>query len=141
MRRIRLTTTEQAYLAHLFKTTPDRRLRDRCQAVLMARRGRKRKTIAQDLGGQRMAMRVFCQRHTIRPSRPTYRYLRGAPEQHQAARFCLEQAGGSVGIPFDEIRDAVRFDAHRLVDHAAAHGLGASAVPSPCATTAGMRNV
>jgi hypothetical protein len=48
MRRIRLTATEQGHVEHLFKTTPDRRLRDRCQAVLMASRGRKRQTIAQD---------------------------------------------------------------------------------------------
>jgi len=51
VRRIRLTTAEQEQLEHLFKTTNDRRLRDRCQAVLMASRGRKRKTIAQDWGG------------------------------------------------------------------------------------------
>ena len=38
MRRIRLTTTEQVHVEHLFKTTPDRRRRDRCQAVLMATR-------------------------------------------------------------------------------------------------------
>ena len=161
MRRIRLTTTDQAHLEHLFKTTPERRLRDRCQAVLIASRGRKRKTIAQDLGvhrttvrlwlkqyqdrgvtglqihwapGQtgripetlaptiqawvkdgpqgcgldranwtytelathlyrttgiavkRTAMRVFCQRHAIRPYRPTYRYRRGNPEKQQAAQ-------------------------------------------------------
>src|SRR5262249_42965403 len=42
-------TAEQEQLEHLFKMTDDRRLRDRCQAVLMASRGRKRKTIAQDL--------------------------------------------------------------------------------------------
>jgi transposase len=161
MRRIRLTATAQAQLEQIFKTTPDRRLRDRCQAVLMAHRGRKRKTIAQDLGVhrttvrlwlkqyherglaglqihwapgqpgripealaptsqawvqdgpqgcaldranwtyeelathlyrttgievQRTAMRVFCQRHDIRPYRPTYRYLRGNPEQQPAAQ-------------------------------------------------------
>ena len=165
MRRIRLTATEQAQLEHTFKTTSDRRLRDRCQAVLMASRGRKRKTIAQDLGVhrttvrrwltqyhehglagleihwapgqpgripetlaptiqewvkegpqscgldranwtyeelatylyqttgievQRTAMRVFCQRHDIRPYRPTYRYLRGDPEKQQVAREELE---------------------------------------------------
>ena len=50
MRRIRLTATEQVHLEYLFKTTLDRRHRDRCQAVLMASRGQKRKTIAQDLG-------------------------------------------------------------------------------------------
>jgi hypothetical protein len=31
-------------------------------------------------------MRVFCQRHDVRPYRPTYRYLRGNPEKQQAAR-------------------------------------------------------
>ena len=161
MQRIRLTTAEQEQLEHLFKTTTERRLRDRCQAVLMAHRGRKRQLIAQDLGvhrttvrlwlkhyqthglaglqihwapGQpgripetwgpmlqqwvqdgpqgcgldranwpyeelathlyrttglavkRTAMRVFCQRHDIRPYRPTYRYLRGNPEKQQIAQ-------------------------------------------------------
>jgi transposase len=161
MRRIQLTTAAQEQLEHLFKTTNDRRLRDRCQAVLMASRGRKRQTIAQDLGvhrttvqlwlkhyhergmeglqihwapGQprripqtlvstiqewvkagpagcgldranwtyeelatyvyqttgiavkRTAMRDFCQRHDIRPYRPTYRYLRGDPEEQRVAQ-------------------------------------------------------
>jgi transposase len=177
MRRIRLTATAQAQLEQIFKTTTDRRLRDRCQAVLMAHRGRKRKTIAQDLGvhrttvrlwlkqyhergltgiqsqwalGQprripellaptiqgwvkegpqrcgldranwpyeelathlyqttgimvkRTAMRVFCQRHDIRPYRPTYRYLRGNPEKQQAAQEELaalkKSAGGGVRV-------------------------------------------
>ena len=53
MRRIRLTATEQAQLDHIFKTTTDRRLRDHCQAVLMASRGRKRRIIAQDVGVHR----------------------------------------------------------------------------------------
>jgi transposase len=161
MRRIQLTTAAQEQGEHLFKTTNDRRLRDRCQAVLMASRGRKRKSIAQDLGvhrttvrlwlkhyhergmeglqihwapGQprripqmlvstiqewvkagpagcgldranwtyeelatyvyqttgiavkRTAMRDFCQRQDIRPYRPTYRYLRGDPEEQRVAQ-------------------------------------------------------
>jgi transposase len=165
MRRIRLTVTEQAHLEHTFKTTNNRRLRDRCQAVLMASRGRKRTTIAQDLGVyrttvrrwlkqyherglaglqihwapgrpgripetlaptiqgwvkggpqgcgldranwtyeelaaylyqttgievKRTAMRDFCQRHGVRPYRPTYHYLRGDPQQQQTARDELE---------------------------------------------------
>ena len=53
MRRILLTTTEHEQLEHTFKTTSDRRLRERCQAVLMASRGRKRQAIAQDLGVHR----------------------------------------------------------------------------------------
>ena len=59
MQRIRLTATAQAHLAQRFKTTTDRRLRDRCQAVLMAHRGRKRKTIAQDVGGHRTTVRLW----------------------------------------------------------------------------------
>ena len=165
MQRITLSATDQAELEHTFKTTPDCRLRERCQAVLMASRGRKRKAIAQDLGvhrttirlwlkqyqqhglaglkiqwapGQpgripealaptlqqglkegpqscgldranwtyeelashlyrttgievrRTAMRVFCQRHGIRPYRPTYHYLRGDPEKQRVARQELE---------------------------------------------------
>ena len=35
---------------------------------------------------KRTAMRVFCQRHDIRPYRPTYRYLRGNPEKQQIAQ-------------------------------------------------------
>ena len=59
MRWIRLTTTEHEQLEHIFKTTNDRRLRDRCQAVLMASRGRKRQTIAQDLGVHRTTVRLW----------------------------------------------------------------------------------
>ena len=59
MQRIRLTATEQAHLEQLFKTTNDRRLRDRCQAIFMAHCGRKRKTIAQDLGVQRTTVRLW----------------------------------------------------------------------------------
>ena len=161
MRQIRLTTVEHEQLEYTFKTTSDRRLRERCQAVLMARRGRKRQAIAQDLGVhrttvrrwlqqyqqhglegltiqwapgqarripatlaptiqawvkggpqgcgldranwtyeelavylyqttglavQRTARRDFCQRHGIRPYRPTYHYLRGDPQKQQEAR-------------------------------------------------------
>ena len=35
---------------------------------------------------KRTAMRNFCQRHGMRPYRPTYRYLRGDPDKQQAAR-------------------------------------------------------
>ena len=35
---------------------------------------------------KRPAMRVCCQRHAIRPSRPTSRSLRGNPEKHQIAQ-------------------------------------------------------
>ena len=35
---------------------------------------------------QKSAMQVFCQRHDIRPYRPTYRFLRGDPVKQAAAR-------------------------------------------------------
>jgi hypothetical protein len=53
MRRIALTRQEQETLEATFKQTSDRRLRDRCQAVLMASRGRKRSAIAPDVGVHR----------------------------------------------------------------------------------------
>ena len=38
---------------------------------------------------KRTAMRVFGQRHALRPYRPTYRSLRGNPEKQQAAQAAL----------------------------------------------------
>jgi transposase len=66
MRRIRLTETEQAQLEQIFKTTDDRRLRDRCQAVLMAHRGWKRKTIAHDVGVHRTTVRLWIKQYHAR---------------------------------------------------------------------------
>src|ERR1043166_9727231 len=50
MFRITLTVDEQATIEQRFRTTTDRRLRDRYQAVWMAPRGRKRQASAADLG-------------------------------------------------------------------------------------------
>ena len=63
MRRIRLTATEQAHLDQLCKTTNDRRLRDRCQAIGLAHRGRQRQTIAPELGGHRPTVRLWLQQY------------------------------------------------------------------------------
>jgi len=38
---------------------------------------------------KRTAMRDFCLRHAIRPYRPTYRYLRGDPEEQRVAKEAL----------------------------------------------------
>jgi|SRR5690349_11232090 len=59
MLKIILGAREQAALEQTFKTTVDRRLRNRCQAVLMAHRGRKRKTIADDLGVHRTTIKKW----------------------------------------------------------------------------------
>ena len=49
MIRLTLNETERLLLTQTMKTTVDRRLRDRCQAILMADRGRRHGHIAEDL--------------------------------------------------------------------------------------------
>ena len=61
---------------------------------------------------KRTAMRAFCQRHAIRPYRPTYRSLRGDSEKQQAtqgeqgelASLKKAQAGECVLLSQDEAR-------------------------------------
>lgn len=53
MIRIQLPSTEADRLDVLFRSTADRKLRDRLQIVLMAHRGRARQDIAADLGVHR----------------------------------------------------------------------------------------
>jgi hypothetical protein len=57
MFRISLSGKEQAVVAQKYKTATDRRVRERCQAVLMAHRGRKRQVIAEDLGVHRTTVK------------------------------------------------------------------------------------
>src|SRR5262249_25509380 len=160
-RSIQLNKQQDRELSHTFKTTADKRLRDRCQAVRLAAQGQTQAQVAQALcvsersvrrwlrsyrqkgtqglvinwaHGQpalipesvapliqqwvvqgpvacgrlranwtyaelaahlkeklgisvcRRAMCNFCHKHGIRPYRPTYRFLRGNPQQQQAAR-------------------------------------------------------
>jgi transposase len=47
---VNLDADEGQRLEDTFHTTLDRRLRDRCQAILMATRGRRHRQIAEDLG-------------------------------------------------------------------------------------------
>ena len=49
MIRVRLPHAEVGRLEEVFRTTPDRKLRDRLHIVLLAHRGRKRQDIAADL--------------------------------------------------------------------------------------------
>ncbi len=51
--RVQLPATEAQRLDALFRSTDDRKLRDRLQIVLMAHRGRARQDIAADLGVHR----------------------------------------------------------------------------------------
>jgi hypothetical protein len=50
MMRIHLSPQEYSDLQTTFRTTSDRRLRDRAQIILMAHRGRPHQVIAEDLG-------------------------------------------------------------------------------------------
>src|SRR5437016_1529857 len=50
MIRISLPVPEQDHLQRLFRTTSDRKLRDRVQVLLLAQRGRPHQAIAEDLG-------------------------------------------------------------------------------------------
>jgi transposase len=50
MIRISLPLSERERLQQLFRSTPDRKLRDRTQLVLLAQRGRPHQDIAHDLG-------------------------------------------------------------------------------------------
>ena len=49
MMKLTLSALDRHQLATTFKTTPDLRLRHRCQAILMAAHGRRHSHIAEDL--------------------------------------------------------------------------------------------
>ena len=66
MIRIRLKPEEREELERAFKGTPDRRLRGRCQAVLMADRGRPRRQIAEDLGVHRASVHRWLRAYQAR---------------------------------------------------------------------------
>jgi transposase len=164
MTNLNLSSREIEELEQIFKTSEDRRLRGRAQAVLMVHRGRSQPEVAVDVGvdertvrrwleawrrggaeglrirwapgaparidgalaeevvewvrkgpaecglnranwtsaelaehlrrtrGVRVSertMRAFCQRHHIRPYRPTYRFLRGDPKKQAQASVDL----------------------------------------------------
>ena len=65
MIRIQLPPGEVGRLEELFRSTGDRKLRDRLQIVLMAHRGRPRQDIASDLGIHRIGvtrwLNAYCQ--------------------------------------------------------------------------------
>jgi transposase len=177
MMKVTLSHQEHRQLVEVMNIAPDARLRMRCQAVLMAARGRPHGHIAEDLavsvrtlqrwlhryrqqglGGLEIrwapgraakipaslapeildwvrqgpagcgldranwtyeelaiylyqvkgltvsapTMRTFCQRHGVRPYRPTYQYLKAHPAQQEIARHDLQalqkSRGGGTGL-------------------------------------------
>src|SRR5262245_38702439 len=75
MIRIQLAPTEAQHLEARFRSTDDRRLRDRLQIVLLAHRGRTRQDIAADLGVHRKTVtrwrNAYCEggRAALRPKK------------------------------------------------------------------------
>jgi transposase len=63
MIRIELTETERQALQETFKTPEDRRLQERCQAVLRASHGRRRPPMAQDLAVHRAPVHGWLKRY------------------------------------------------------------------------------
>jgi transposase len=76
MIRIQLPATEAQRLDTLFRSTADRKLRDRLQIVLLAHRGRARQDIAADLGVHRRTVtrwiNAYCDDglEGLRPKKP-----------------------------------------------------------------------
>src|SRR3954452_7224609 len=76
MIRIELPLTEAERLETLFRSTDDRKLRDRLQIILMAHRGRPRQDIAADLGVHRKTvtrwLNAFCDGglNALQPKKP-----------------------------------------------------------------------
>lgn len=66
MFRILLNAEEYAAVEQQYKTVTDPRVRDRCQAVLLAHRGRQRQAIAEDVGVHRTTVKKWLDRHRTR---------------------------------------------------------------------------
>ncbi|WP_408891158.1 transposase [Myxococcus faecalis] len=65
MSRLELSEEQRGELEACFRTTEDRRLRDRCQAVLMTARGRPQQQIAEDLGTTTRNVQRFLARYRV----------------------------------------------------------------------------
>ena len=101
MIRIRLRPEEREELERTFRGTRDRRLRERCQAVLMADRGRRRKQIAEDLGVHRASVHRWLRAYRARGlAGLTIRWAAGQPPRipgERAATILAWVQGGPQG--------------------------------------------
>ena len=77
---------------------------------------------------RRTAMREFCQRHAIRPYRPTYHYLRGDPQKQQAAR---EELAALKKSPDGRLRVAEPRRSPVSAGAHVAHDVGGEGTPPP----------
>jgi transposase len=117
MIRIRLSDSEAQDLEQLFRSTLDRKLRDRLQIVLMAHRGRARQDIAQDLGIHRRSvsrwLNTYCERGLdgLRPKK-----AKGAPAKIPPA-LADEVRRWVIDGPAAQGLDRANWTHEELADH------------------------
>ena len=117
MIRIQLPPAEAERLDALFRSTDDRKLRDRLQIVLMAHRGRARQDIAADLGVHRKTvsrwLNAYCDRGEggLRP-----RKAPGRPGQIPAA-LADEVRRWVIEGPAQQGLDRANWTHEELADH------------------------
>ena len=130
MIRIQLPQGEAGRLEQLFRSTEDRKFRDRLQIVLMAHRGRRRQDIAKDLGVHRLSvtrwLNAYCERGLdgLRP-----RKARGAPGKIPA-ELADEIKRWVIGGPARQGLDRANWTHAELADHLLkTHGIRTSRSP------------
>ena len=117
MIRIQLPQAEAGRLEELFRSTADRKLRDRLQIVLMAHRGRARQDIAADLGVHRKTvtrwLNAYCDAGLdgLRP-----RKAKGKPGNIPAA-LAGELRRWVIGGPAEQGLDRANWTHAELADH------------------------
>jgi transposase len=117
MIRIQLPPSETERLDTLFRTTDDRKLRDRLQIVLMAHRGRARQDIAADLGVHRRTvtrwLNAYCDRGLdgLRPRKP-----KGSPGKIPAS-LADEVRRWVIDGPAKQGLDRANWTHEELADH------------------------
>src|SRR3954467_12492085 len=117
MIQIRLPPTEAECLDARFRSTDDRRLRDRLQIVLMAHRGRARQDIAADLGVHRKTvtrwLNAYCDGGLdgLRPKK-----AKGKPGKNPAA-LADDVRRWVMGGPSKQGLDRANWTHEELADH------------------------
>ena len=115
--RVQLPPTEADRLDALFRSTDDRKLRDRLQIVLMAHRGRARQDIATDLGVHRRTvarwLNAYCADglDALRPKK-----AKGNPG-HIPASLADEVKGWVIEGPAGQGLDRANWTHEELADH------------------------
>lgn len=127
MIRVQLPPSEADRLEDLFRSTQDRKLRDRLQIVLMAHRGRPRQDIAHDLGIHRIGvtrwLNAYCEGglEGLLPQK-----AQGKPSPIPAA-MADELRRWVIGGPAEQGLDRANWTHEELADHLRkTHGISTS---------------